>query len=213
MKSSDEKSSSIHESHPLYKLLEAARKSKKQIESIDEYECIFSKHELVGKKTIHSTMKMKFREQPFSVYLYYLDLNAGREVIYVQGKNNDNLLVHEAGINALLGTLQRPPNAPDVMAENRHPITSIGLKNMLDTVIKQWESEREDRTASTQLKPDLQAPSGEKCTVYEAIYPKPHKNVKYHITRLWIDNESGLATGVPNSLWFPRQGRQGTSRH
>lgn len=200
--SSDEKRSSIDEGHPLYVVLEAARKSKKQIDDIEDYECTFSKHELVGKKMIKSTMTMKFREQTFSVYLHYLDFNPGREVIYVQGKNNDNLLVHDAGIKAMLGTHKLSPKAPVVMAENRHPITSIGLKNMLDTVIKQWESEGDDGEVITQLKPALTSPAGDKCTVCEAIHPKSSKDIKYHITRLWIEDESGLAIGV-QQLGFP----------
>lgn len=205
VKSTDEKKPAIDERHPLYKLLEVADKSRRQIENVDDYECIFTKRELVGRKEYKTTMKMKFRQKPFSVYLKYLDLNAGREVIYVEGQNSDNLLVHEAGIKSVLGTFELPPKGKDAMAENRHPVTQIGLKSLLNTVIKQWEDEGKYGGITTQMRPDSKLPSGEICTVYEAIHSQPFKEFKFHTTRLWIDDNTGLAIGV-QQLGFPTKG-------
>jgi hypothetical protein len=202
VKSGADQKPNIDERHPLYKPLEVALKSKKVIDDVEDYECIFTKRELLGKKLLKTTMKMKFREQPFSVYLKYLDLNQGREVIYVQGQNSNNMLVHEAGIKAVLGTFPLPPAGPDAMAENRHPITQIGLKIMLDTVIKQWEAEGKYDGITPQMRPSSKAPGGETCTVYEAIHAKPFKEFKFHTTRLWIDDETGMAIGV-QQLGFP----------
>lgn len=205
VKSNDVKKPSIDEKHPLYKLLQVAEAALKEIEEVDDYECIFVKKELVGKKTYKTTMKMKFREKPFSVYLKYMDLNAGREVIYVQGKNDDNLLVHEAGFKSVLGTFSLPPTGADAMAENRYPITSIGLKHLMTNLIKQWEFEGKFGAVTTQLRPESKLPSGEICTVYEAIHSKPFPEFKFHTTRLWIDDESKLPIGV-QQLGFPTKG-------
>src|SRR4051794_27418176 len=98
---------------------------------------------LKNNKLLSSTVQMKFREKPFSVYLNFVapDPNAGREVIYVKGRNNNLLLDHEGGLKSALGTFKLDPTGPDALAENKYPITSIGMKLMIDTVIKNWEAE------------------------------------------------------------------------
>lgn len=200
-KTSDGKKPAIDEQHPLYKPLEVAEKCKKAIDSVEDYECVFVKKELVGKKMIKSTMKMKLREKPFSVYLKFLDLNAGREVLYVQGQNSNELLVHEAGIKSILGTFQLSPASADALSENRHPITQIGLKNMVDTLIKQWEMEGKFGGISTKIRSEKLS-SGEACTVYEVIHSKPYKEFKFHTTRMYVDDQTGLAIGMQQSA-FP----------
>jgi len=192
----------IDEKHPLFKLLEVAYKARKQAEGIDDYECVFAKQEMLGKKLVKTTMNMKFREKPFSVYLKFQDLNKGREVLFVQGKNNNNLLVREAGIKSVIGTLELAPTSTDVMAENKYPITQIGMKNLLNTIIKQWETEADFAAVTTQKRAGSKLPTGETCTVFEAVHEKPFKEFKFHTTRLWVEDETGLAIGV-QQLAFP----------
>ena len=201
-KSDDADKPPIDETHPLYKLLEVAYKSRKALEDVNDYKCVFTKREVVRGKMMKTTMNLKYREAPFSVYLKFVDLNAGREVIYVKGQNGDNLLVHEAGVKSFLGTFKIPPTGPDAMAENRYPVTQIGLKTMLATVIKQWETEGKFSGIKTQLRPSSKLPSGEVCTVYEALHTQQFKEFKFHTTRLFVSDETGIAIGV-QQLGFP----------
>ena len=192
----------IDEAHPLFKLLEVAYKARADLDAIDDYKCVFTKREVLrNNELLRTKMNLKFREKPFSVYLGFIDLNKGREVIYVQGRNGNNLLVHEGGIKSVLGTFSINPTSSDAMAENRYPVTSIGLKNMIDTVIKQWETEGKFDGITTQKRPNSKLPTGEICTVYEAIH-RPYKEFKFHTTRLYIDDKSGLAIGC-QQLAFP----------
>lgn len=198
----DEKPS-VDESHPLYAPLRVALQSREALKEVQDYECTFIKRELIGKKLQKTTMKMKFREEPFSVYLKFVDANAGREVLYVKGQNNNNLLVREPGFKAVLGVIPLSPTGPDAMAENRYPITTIGLKQMLNRVISQWESEARFGGTTVQKRPDSKLPiSGEVCTVYETSHAKPAKEFNFHTTRLWIDDVTGLAIGC-QQFGFP----------
>lgn len=191
------------EGHPLYVPLKVALQSKEALKEVQDYECTFTKRELIGKKLHKTTMKMKFREEPFSVYLKFLDTNAGREVLYVKGQNNNNLLVREPGFKAVLGVIPLSPTGPDAMAENRYPITTIGLKQMLNRVISQWESEARFGGTTVQKRPDSKLPvSGVVCTVYETSHAKPAKEFTFHTTRLWIEDETGLAIGC-QQFGFP----------
>lgn len=204
----DDEKPSISDKHPLYKLLEVAYKARKAISAVDDYSCMFTKRELIETKLLQSTMAMKFREKPFSVYLRFLDkTNEGREVIYVQGQNNNNLMVHEGGVKSFIGTLNLPPTGRDAMADNRHPVTSIGLKLMINTIIKQWETEGKYDGIKANFYANPKLETGENCVAYEVIHEldknsKPYKEFKFHITRLYIDNDTGIAFGC-QQLGYP----------
>ncbi len=195
----------IDEAHPLYLPLQEAYKARETLKEVKAYEAVFTKRELIGRRLIKTTMNLKLRDEPFSVYLKFMDLNAGREVIYFEGRNNNQILVHEAGLKALVGTVQRAPNAPDVMAENRYPVNMIGLENMIGKVIKQWEEEGKFGEIKTQKYPNAKLPTGEACVAYESLHPTPRNQFKFHITRLWIDTQTGLAIRV-EQLGFPQKG-------
>ena len=195
----------IDAEHPLYLPLQEAYKAREALKGIKDFEAEFMKRELIGRKVLKTTMNLKLRHEPFSVYLKFQDLNAGREVIYVEGRNKNNLWVHEAGIKSIVGTLSLPPTGPDAMADNRHPVTMIGLQTMLDKVIKQWEDEAKFGEVKTQKYPTAKLPSGEECVAYEALHPTPRTQFKFHITRLWIDKKSGLAVRIEQHA-FPQAG-------
>ncbi len=125
----------------------------------------------------------------------------GREVIFVEGKNNNNLLVHEAGFASLIGTLELPPDGSQAMAENRYPITKAGIQKMMEAVIEQWEEET--KYGETEVKYFEDAKIGEvKCRVIESSHPQPRKQFKFHITRVWIDEQTGLPVRV-QQFGFP----------
>src|SRR5476651_619780 len=59
----DEKSP-VDEAHPLYIPLKMAYQASEPLKEIQDYECAFIKRELVGKKLLKTTMKLKLREEP-----------------------------------------------------------------------------------------------------------------------------------------------------
>ena len=167
------------------------------------YECSFAKKEVVGNEMISQSMTMKVRHEPFSVYMKFVEPSAGREVIFVQGRNDNKLLVHETGFKALVGTLSLAPEDNLVMAENRYPITKAGIEMMLKTVIEQWEEE--SKYGETDVKYFEDAKVGEYvCRVIESSHPQPRKQFRFQMTRLWIDEKSGLAVRV-QQFGFPRK--------
>ena len=103
--------------------IKLAKEVQENLKKIKDYEATFAKKEVVGRKLIQSEMYVKFREQPFSVYIKYLNPHAGREVIYVAGRNKDKLLAHGEGITSIVGTIKLKPDSKDALEENRYPIT------------------------------------------------------------------------------------------
>ena len=201
----------ISDKHPLYLPLVEAYKAREALKNINDYEADFIKREHIGRKLLTTTMKLKLREKPFSVYLRFVEPNGGREVIYVEGKNKDkqnksNLVVHEPGLGAVLGTMNLLPTSPTAMADNKYPVTKIGLKTMIDTVIDQWERQGKLESGITAQKyPNAQLDTKEQCVAYESTCAKPTQEFPYYITRLWIDKKTGLAIRV-EQLGMPQNG-------
>jgi hypothetical protein len=199
--SADEQSPNAE--HPLMPALRHAKTCLEKAQEMSGYECTFSKKEVVGNELISQTMKMKVRHDPFSVYMFFIEPSKGREVIFVEGKNDNKLQVHETGLVALIGTLSLAPEDSRVMAENRYPITRAGLKKMLESLVQQWEEET--KYGETEVKYFQDAKVGDyKCRVIESSHPQPRKQFKFQMTRLWIDEKSGLAVRV-QQFGFPKK--------
>ena len=125
----DETAEAVTE-HPLTPAIRHAKTSVELVSKMPSYECTFTKKEVVGKQVIAQTMQMKVRHEPFSIYMHFDEPHAGREVIFVAGKNNNNLLVHEAGFASLVGTLELAPDSSQVMAPGRSTRTPLDRKSV-----------------------------------------------------------------------------------
>ena len=186
--------------------IKLAKGALETLSKVKDYEATFSKRELVGKKLLTTDMFVKFREQPFSVYIKYLNPHAGREVIYVAGKNKDRLLAHAEGVASLVGTLKLKIDSKDAMEENRYPITMFGMKNLVQTLIQQWEADDKHDDVMVKFFPNAKLDKVE-CKVAETSFPKQVSHAKFHMTRLYIAKDSGLPVRV-EQFGFPAAGQQ-----
>ena len=100
--------------------------SRAAVSEIKDYSAIFTKTERIKGRLRKQVMEMKLRAQPFSVHLRYQSKKeAGRQVLYVAGRNDGNLLVH--GYKGR-GALRLNPRNPFVPAENILVATDCGMK-------------------------------------------------------------------------------------
>ncbi len=191
--------------HPLKKAIAIARESIRKMEALGDYQADLIKKEVVGKKALTQQMKIKIRHKPFSVYMYYQTPTElkGREVLFVEGKNNGNLLAHGTStLEKLVGTVKLRPNSNTAMQDNRHPITKIGLLRTTEELIKQWQTESQYGETEVKYYPDAKI-DNIACKVVESSHPRPRKQFKFQKTRLWIDAKTGLPIRV-EQFGFPR---------
>jgi hypothetical protein len=192
--------------HPLRPAIRVAQTCLDQLQGVQDYECILTKRELINEKLVTQVMFMRLREQPFSVYCKFGEPAPGREVLYVAGRNNDMLLAHEgSGIRSLVGTVSLPLDSPEVTAENRHPITRAGLRNLLTLLIKQWDVETQFGEINVQYYPDARL-GDISCHVLESSHPRPRRQFLHHLTRLYIDTRSGVPVRIENYGWPAQAG-------
>lgn len=195
--------------HPLDKALGMAQESLKHIRAdVKDYTATLVKRERVdGKLGNAEYIFTKVRQEPFSVYMYFLkpDDVAGREVIYVQGANNGNMVVHEAkGAAKLLGTIELNPTAAVAMRGNRYPITEVGIANLTKRLIDVAENDRQFGECDVQM--TASKINDRQCTMLQVVHPVPRKNFLFHVARVFMDDENKIPIRYESYDWPEKAG-------
>jgi hypothetical protein len=115
-------------------------------QNVTGYTATFQKQERVGDKLLKTeTMHMKFREDPFSVYLKWTaNPSKGQEVIYEDDKHDGKAVVHPSGlIGMIFRKVLLDPEGKIATRHSRRPINYAGMANMLRVIIPQCEGGRE----------------------------------------------------------------------
>lgn len=178
-------------SHPLTTPIRLVEASLQTVAEFEDFEATFLRRERVGTQNYSSTMKMRFRRRPFSVYLGFQGEHEGREVLYVEGRNQNRMLAHDAGFRGLFGTVALDPKGATAMAEGRHPITEIGLEKMAAGIIARWKGELKYRDIGVKYYPDARF-SGKPCLVIETSHPVQRRGEPFAMTRVYIDKQSKI---------------------
>ena len=182
----------IPENHPYVPVLKLAYAAQAAIGEVKDYQGVLTKRELIGKKLQTHQMEIKVRHEPFSVYLKFREPFAGREVLYVAGKNNNQMLAHEgSGLSSLIGTISLPLDSREAMKDNKYPINMIGMKNMIDKMIETWEFETQLGECDVKYYPNAQL-GNVPCRVVETSHPTPRRQFRFSLVRLYIDRETNL---------------------
>ena len=127
------------------KLAAAVGEALERLADIPDYTYTLRKQERVDDELLEPQFLVnKIRHEPFSVYLRFIAPRAveGKEAIYVEGKNDGKLIGHGVGLQALLGTVSLDPTGSLAMQGNRNPITSSGMKKLMQRIQKELNGEK-----------------------------------------------------------------------
>jgi hypothetical protein len=158
-------------------------------QNVRDYTCTFTKQEaLDGAVGEPQHIMMKVRNQPFSVYMYFLKPFQGREVLYVDGVNNNEMTVLETGFKRHLGKMNLDPNGMIAMNGQRHPITQVGLRNLTARLVAGKTAEMQFGECEVATDPNQKVGS-RPATLIQIKHPTPRTEFPTHITRIFLDNE------------------------
>ncbi|NIP87292.1 MAG: DUF1571 domain-containing protein, partial [Planctomycetales bacterium] len=144
--------------------------------------------------------------EPFSVYMYFIGPGhmKGREVIYVAGQNGGKLRAHEAqGWKAKFGMVSLEPHSRLAMMGQRYPITMTGVRVMTQRLVEVAEGD----TRYGECEVDILSGgkiNGRGCTCIQSVHPVPRKHFRYHMARVFIDDELQIPVRYAAYLW-PQQ--------
>ncbi len=205
--------------HPIDPALEIARQSLLHTQlNINDYTGLFVKRCRVdGVLPPLQFAEIKIRERkvengmitiPMGVYLDFLkpaDVE-GREVIWLEGANDGNMLVHQGGL-ARFVTLTLAPNGYLAMRGQRYPITDVGIENLLRKIIETAERDRQYGECDVQI--FRNAKVGEiECTMVQLTHPVPRPHFDFYRAQVFFSNDLKVPIRYKSWTWPESVGAQ-----
>jgi hypothetical protein len=108
----------------------ALREALEAAEGLHDYRCHFHRLDRVGGVLgTPQEMVVKFRREPFSLYMRWIDpAKENAEVLYMVGANDGKLVAHLGGpLWWMMPTLHLAPDDPMVTSRSRHPVVNFGM--------------------------------------------------------------------------------------
>jgi outer membrane lipoprotein-sorting protein len=99
------------------------------IKKVDSYQGVFVMRELIGEELEVSKVEFKFK-RPFKVYMKYLTKPEGQEVLFVRGKNENEIKAHKGSFPDI--TVNLNPYGRMAMKGSHQPILTFGLQKQIE---------------------------------------------------------------------------------
>ena len=189
--------------------------------NIRDYSCRLIKRERIdGELQKHHFIQVKVRcEQsrdgevvrPLAVFMEYLAPSSvkGRQVLYVDGENNGNLLVRKGGHAFKYVKLRIDPNGTAARRESNYAITDFGFDRIIGRLIETVTDDiKNDPTAAnTEVSHFRGARVNDRlCTHIRVVHPKPGEGLTFHRASLYIDDELHVPIRLTVHGWPEREG-------
>jgi len=189
--------------HPLMPTLRWAYDGLRDVEAIEDYSAVLVKRERIGGEVgDYQKMFIKVRHRPFSVYLHFLSPANLREqeVIYVEGQNEGKMWARGTGVRSVFGTVSLQPDGVLAMQGNRYPITEIGILNLVRRLIE--VAEADTKYGECEVKYYQGAKVGDRVTTcIEVVHPVPRRNFRFHLARVFVDDELNIPIRYESYSW------------
>ena len=187
---------------------------------VRDYEgVLISRERINGKLRDYESMNVKIRRRqekdgkvtvPFSVYLYFNGPKKlkGREVLFVQGRDDNKMLARNGGSSHLQDiTMSLDPLSPRAMRDHRYPITEIGMEVLARRLIEvgheslQIDRERQECEVKSR---DGAKINGQTCRVIQVKFPARRDKLRFHLARIFVEQDRPIpiryeAYGWPSS--------------
>lgn len=208
--------------HPLMPIIKFATRRLGEIDTqIQDYTCTLTKRVRIdGKLLPHDTMQLKLRHEqrqgdtvqvPFSVYVHYLspDTVKDREAVFVRGRFGDKAVGRNGGDRFAYVTTLVDPNSDLAMQRNHYPMTEIGIRNLILRLLEVGHEELQHDPAEIEVKYFEKAKIGSRvCTAVQITHLKKRDYYRYHVARIFIDDQLVLPVHFSSYDWPTQPGER-----
>lgn len=209
----------IGQGHPLDPALEMARSCLKNIQdNVVDYTCRIVKQERIrGELQPQEFMDARIRNRkmqdgkivtPLSVYMKFVEpaSTKGREVVWVEGKNNDKLRAHEGGAaGRFLPSVWLDINGTLAMRGQLHPISDIGVENLVLKLIERGQKELKYPECEVKFIEGAKI-NGRVCTVLQVLHPIQRPHFEFYKAEIFIDEQLKFPTRYAAYFWPDKPG-------
>lgn len=187
--------------HPLMPCLRLAKGALVDMQQrIQDYSATLTKRErLNGQLGDPQKLLVRVRHQPFSVYTKFVTPKPGQEALYVANQNAGKLVAMGSGWKRRFGKIKLDPEGSLAMADQRYPITKMGIYNLTDELVE--IAERDVKYGECEVRHGPSRIDGRPATMIEAVHPVPRKNFRFHKAQIFIDNELRIPVAYRAYTW------------
>ena len=179
------------------------RRGQENLEKTSDYSAQFRRQERInGELLDQQAMNLKVRHAPFSLYMKWTEGDKGRQLIFVEGQNEDKVLIQIGGVaGRLTGALAMDPDDGRVRAESRYPATCAGLLALTKIILSHHENDLKRSTGITSEMRDGESFDNRPCFQTTLVYDNPTINADYYKSLILIDKELSVPVCVRNYTW------------
>jgi hypothetical protein len=209
------------EKHPLARALKFATDRQVFIdEQVNDFSCVLAKRERInGRLRDYEYLRTNVRRErlsgeqiiPFSVYAEFLAPAKvqGRKVLYVEGRNDNKMLVRNGGLRFGHVVVNISPTSDAALRETRYPITELGLSNVVGRLIDQARHDIivDPDAKNTEVTFYLGAEiDGRVCTHIRVTHPTEDHTFAYHQANIFVDDKLNVPLRVETYTWPKAEG-------
>ena len=194
----------IAAAHPLDRALLFADSALASMRSnVTDYTARMAKRERIkGVLSKTSFMDLKIRcprvdaqgqQVPFSIYMKFLQPRdaSGREVLWVDGRDDGNLLAHQPGGIVGMRTFELSPTGMMAMQGQRYPIYEAGLENLIVKLIEKASRDKAAGMCEVTYRDGLKL-KNRPCSLIELVHKEKRAPYEFYKAQVVIDDELNL---------------------
>ncbi len=173
--------------------------------AVQSYTARFIREERIGDVLRPREEALVKFQRPGQVYLRWIAGSPkGREILYVDGRDDDKILVHEPSGLARLFTIVMAPDSPRVLKESRHPITDVGIGRLVELIVGNARRGLQRGELAVVDHGRVEA-AGRAERLVELVLPRdPGKGYYCYRAQVSIDRATGLVVGALIFDWDDR---------
>ena len=125
-------------------------------------------------------------------------------MIWVEGRNDNHLIAHEAGL-LNFKRVSLDPNGFMAMLGQRYPITEIGAQNLVEELITRGERDRQHGECEVQFY-EKASINKRPCRMIQVIHPQRRDYFDYYKAEVYIDRELKIPVRYASWAWPEKPG-------
>jgi hypothetical protein len=163
------------------------------------YSLVMQKQErLRGKLYPKEVMEVCFQENPYSVYLHWIQgARKAERVVFVAGENNGKMLVHPEGLaGRFVKVVERDVAGEDAKESGRYTLDQFGIANGTRRTLKSMQAAQKKGTLHMEYLGEQKVieAGNRACYKLHRNYEEPENDGVMELT-LYIDKETWLQVG------------------
>ena len=188
--------------------IDLLRQGQTKLERMPGYTATMFTHERVGgQMSTPHIAELKLRHEPFSLYMKWLaGDDKGRELLYVEGRNDGEMLVKLGGLKGrLLPAIKVDPHGALARAKSRHAITEAGLLHLVRTLLEHRERDRRENVQVDCRCSEEHEFDGRPCCCFVLDFASREESPTYRKSVQLFDDEWLVPVCIWNYGWPTRE--------